>query len=888
MMLGRSLLHYTVVEKLGEGGMGVVYKARDTHLDRFVALKVLPPDRVNNEERKRRFIQEAKAASALNHPNIVTIYDIATDQNTTFIAMEFVPGKTLAEAIPRQGLALAPVLHYAVQIADGLTRAHQASIIHRDLKPGNIMISDDGRVRILDFGLAKLADPSIESNDATRTLASNSAPKTHEGMVVGTAAYMSPEQAEGRTVDRRTDIFSFGVLLYEMLTGRRPFLGQSRLQTLSAIVNESPRPLSETVPPVPVELERLVDRCLRKDPNRRWQNMADVRIALLDLKEESDSGRLTASSPRIAAKPARKRWLYAAAAVIIVAAVAGWLLRSREPQQTVPDLQPIPLTAFEGDERDPAFSPDGNQIAFSWGPEGGVFNTYVKLIGPGDPIRLTNGPLVERMSQWSPDGKWIAFSREGRIVAIPALGGPERVIISPGTHPTWTPDSKYLVVPVEGSLYLAPLEGGERRLLVPPMEKDGAKYPAGADAVAPDGRTIAMNFRASGRNVGVGFDLLGSQPGPLYFISLGEGYAVRGEPRRVTPEDWNVASWSWTPDSRAVIAIRDINNANLGGDTAMYRIALAGGEPQRLAFAGDNPWYLDVARSGHRLAYTRLRVDVNLYREELDSDGTLTKSGELIGSSSRRDFQAKYAPDRSRIAFASNRSGSDEIWVADRDGRNLVQLTQSANPEGTGMPVWSPDGSRLAFTMRPAGANATDIFVIRASGGVPERLTDHPGIDLTPSWSRDGAWVYFTSNRNGQVQIWKVAATRGMATQVAAAPDGAAAVESLDGEHLYMVGRQGIRRVPKAGGNSQTLAQDPVAIGSFDVTSRGIFYLSPARDLQSAALRLLPSSGGEPKTLGTIPHRVGTGLSVASDHSSILYSQCDQCAADIMLVENFK
>src|SRR4030095_7741968 len=242
-MMGRRLLHYEVVEKLGEGGMGVVYKARDTHLDRFVALKVLPPDRVNNEERKRRFIQEAKAASALNHPNIVTIYDIATDQNTTFIAMEFVPGKTLAEAIPRQGLALAPVLHYAVQIADGLARAHQASIIHRDLKPGNIMISDDGRVRILDFGLAKLADPSIESNDATRTLASNSAPKTHEGMVVGTAAYMSPEQAEGRTVDRRTDIFSFGVLLYEMLTGRRPFLGQSRLQTLSAIVNESPRPL---------------------------------------------------------------------------------------------------------------------------------------------------------------------------------------------------------------------------------------------------------------------------------------------------------------------------------------------------------------------------------------------------------------------------------------------------------------------------------------------------------------------------------------------------------------------------------------------------------------------------------------------------------------------
>jgi eukaryotic-like serine/threonine-protein kinase len=886
-VLGTTLLHYAITEKLGEGGMGVVYKARDTHLDRFVALKILPPDRISSEERKRRFIQEAKAASALNHPNIVTIYDIATDRDTTFIAMEFVPGQTLADAIPRLGLPLGQALKYAVQIADGFARAHEAGIVHRDLKPGNIMIGSDGRVRIVDFGLAKLTEPAVGADDVT--IGDDPWHDTDEGIVVGSVAYMSPEQAGGDKVDTRTDIFSFGVVLYEMLAGHTPFAGPSRAATLSAILKDSPKPLSAIARRIPPEVERLVDRCLRKDPDRRWQHMQDVRVALLDLKEESDSGRLAAAPQETVARSS-KRWRYAAAAaaVVIAAAMGWWWIPPSVRQLAGEGPQPVPLTSFAGDERDPAFSPDGNQIAFSWGPEGGVFNTYVKLIGPGDPIRLTKGPLVERMSQWSPDGKWIAFSREGRIVAIPALGGPERVIISPGTHPTWTPDSKYLVVPVEGSLYLAPLEGGERRLLVPPMEKDGAKYPAGAGAVAPDGRTIAMNFRASGRNVGVGFDLLGSQPGPLYFISLGEGYAVRGEPRRVTPEDWNVASWSWTPDSRAVIAIRDINNANLGGDTAMYRIALAGGEPQRLAFAGDNPWYLDVARSGHRLAYTRLRVDVNLYREELDSDGTLTKSGELIGSSSRRDFQARYAPDRSRIAFASNRSGSDEIWVADRDGRNLVQLTQSANPEGTGMPVWSPDGSRLAFTMRPAGANATDIFVVRASGGVPERLTDHPGIDLTPSWSRDGAWVYFTSNRNGQVQIWKVAATRGMATQVAAAPDGAAAVESLDGEHLYLVGRQGIRRVPKAGGNSTTLAQDPIAIGSFDLTSRGIFYLSPARDLQSAALRLLPSSGGEPKTLGTIPHRVGTGLSVASDHSSILYSQCDQCAADIMLVENFK
>ena len=248
-MIGRTISHYEIIEKLGEGGMGVVYKARDTHLDRFVAIKMLPPEKVADAERKRRFVQEAKSASALNHPNIITIHDIASDNGLDFIAMEYVPGKALNQLIARKGLPLVEALRYAVQIADALATAHAAGIIHRDLKPGNVMVSGApercGLVKVLDFGLAKLADKGNSSDrEFTASMHQDDTPASGEGSIVGTVSYMSPEQAEGKKVDARSDIFSFGALLYEMVTGRRAFQGDSRLSTLSAILREEPKPAS--------------------------------------------------------------------------------------------------------------------------------------------------------------------------------------------------------------------------------------------------------------------------------------------------------------------------------------------------------------------------------------------------------------------------------------------------------------------------------------------------------------------------------------------------------------------------------------------------------------------------------------------------------------------
>jgi len=310
-LVGRVVSHYQFLEKLGAGGMGDIYKAHDARLNRFVAVKVLSSINAGDPERRRRFIQEAQAASGLNHPNIITIHDIVNEPEGDYMVMEFVSGKTLVDMIPKGGLRPPQALKYGVQMADALSVAHAAGIVHRDLKPGNVMVTDSGLVKVLDFGLAKLTDrgPASNMGDNTQTIAD--APLTVEGSIIGTVSYMSPEQAQGKKVDTRSDIFSFGVVFYEMLTGSRAFNGDSALSTLSAILRDEHRPMVELVSDVPPQLEMLITRCLRKNPDERWQSMKDVLAALGALKHESDSGQLYRSriqavemSPR---PPAQKK-----------------------------------------------------------------------------------------------------------------------------------------------------------------------------------------------------------------------------------------------------------------------------------------------------------------------------------------------------------------------------------------------------------------------------------------------------------------------------------------------------------------------------------------------------------------------------------------------------
>jgi len=524
-LTGRTLSHYRVLEKLGEGGMGVVYKALDTRLNRPVALKVLPSDRVSDPERKRRFVKEARATSALNHPNIITIYDIDQTESVDFIAMEYVAGKSLDELIPRSGMQLGQALKVAIQIAEGLSRAHTAGIIHRDLKPSNIMVTGDGLVKILDFGLAKLTERQSPSGPEAGQPTSISA-ETEKGTIAGTAAYMSPEQAEGRPIDARSDIFAFGSVLYEMVTGRRAFQGDSHISTVAAVLKEEPRPPSQLASDIPPGLERAIQRCLRKDTARRWQHIEDVKVELEELKAESDSQSDSAGHPVI---QRHRRWLWAALIGIALVAAGVWLWRLRTGIE-LPPPQVVPLTSYPGQEHSPTFSPEGDRVAFSWdGEKLDNRDIYVKAVGETYKLRLTTDAAPDVFPAWSPDGRYIAFYRTGAaekrgIYLISALGGQERkvsdrtlldgVYMSTSGGLSWTPDGKWLAgarprpagttAEDPSGICLIPVDGGVVRRITAPKAPLLDLYPA----VSPDGKRIAFGAR---RSLPTGTD---SQPGP--------------------------------------------------------------------------------------------------------------------------------------------------------------------------------------------------------------------------------------------------------------------------------------------------------------------------------------------------------------------------------------
>lgn len=522
-----------------------MWKAHDTELDRPVALKTLPAVTAADVSFRNRFLQEARSASALNHPNIITIHDILRQDGATYLVMEFVDGKSFDELIPKKGMRLHDALKSAIQIAGALTAAHKIGIVHRDLKPGNVMVTPAGVVKVLDFGLAKLVEPTaLSEDDATRSAEA----LTEKGVIVGTINYMSPEQAEGRAVDTRSDIFSFGSLLYEMISGERAFRRESRVSTLSAVINEEPSPLSGA----PHELVKLLSRCLRKDPERRMHHMADVKLALEELEEEWESGKL---DPSAALSKRGGKWIWPAVAGLL--AVGGLMVVyvSRQPlPKEVPQLKPIPLTSFAGDETDPTLSPDGNQVAFSWNGENrDNADIYVKLVSGGLPLRLTTNPARDHAPTWSPDGSQIAFLRSDSsnasqelLMLISPLGGPERELTRKSsdiidTGLAWTPDGKSIAFAdrpsrseATFSIFLISLATSQRRRLTttPPRSHGDLRM-----SFSPDGKYLAFARHPN------------SSVADLYFLEL----VKDAEPKRLASGRSQIQNIAWTSSSKEIV-----------------------------------------------------------------------------------------------------------------------------------------------------------------------------------------------------------------------------------------------------------------------------------------------------------------------------------------------
>ncbi len=774
-MIGRTVLHYRIVEKVGEGGMGGVYKARDLHLDRFVALKVLPPERTSDPDRRLRFIQEARTASALNHANIVTIHDIAEVDGTHFIVMEYVSGKTIDQRIGRSGLRVGETLKYAVQIAEALAKAHAAGVVHRDLKPSNVIVTDDGVVKILDFGLAKLREPAQEGEvGTTATAESGIKPITEDGAIVGTVAYMSPEQAEGKAVDARSDIFSFGAMLYEMLTGRKAFQGDSKISTLSAILYREPAPLG---PEVPRDLEKVVTRCLRKDPERRFQHMEDLKVALNELKEESDSGRLASGvfAPGVGGGPGRRRAAWAAGVVLAVLALTAWYFL--RPAARVGNRAPEPETArtghltllFSSDGRasDPAVSPDGKMIAYV-AEDKGREDLFVSRVAGGGRVRLTDDEALESTPEFSPDGERIVFTRAGsdsrrpEVWTVPTLGGQAARVLPDALEAAWSADGTRLALvlrrPGEGDTLATCASDGTN--LAPVLRSDG-NYPFFRHpAWSPDG-TQLVAVRSTG---GVA--------GELWLVPM------QGVPRRLWVDAPNVSSNEpvFTADGRGIL-----HESNRAGATNLWILPLGGGPPTRLTTGPGPDQSPSAARSGV-ITFLNARSRCGLIvcdlaggeKREIMShsaymwspafspkgdDLTISLSGKdgswhvwivpVRGGSARQltssplpEVYARFTPDGASVLYHTWSSAPDRIWRVPLAGGAPVAVTPARDEDDAYADV-SPDGRWIAFARTEQ--EITRVYVAPLAGGAARRLTDLPS--TLPRWSPDGRTIAFSANR---------------------------------------------------------------------------------------------------------------------------------------------
>ena len=863
--------HYRVLERIGGGGMSDVYLAEDVRLGRKVALKLLAPEFVNSQERLRRFLHEGKAASSLNHPNIVTVYEAGDEGGISYIAAEFVEGQTLAQRVADGPLALAECLRIAHEAASALAVAHAAGVVHRDIKPENIMVRNDGLVKVLDFGIAR----STELLPAQVT-------RTHPGAILGTPRYMSPEQARGQQTDARTDVFSLAAVIYEIASGRPAFPGKTVADQLAAILHDETPTLAIRGSS---QLDAVLKKAMSKDREHRYASMAAF---LEDLDRLSGGRRISIE----AAAPNRQRLRLRIAAALLVALMGagGYFLYLQGRDRNAGPQRPqriVPLGSFPGAKIGLSFSSDGNRIAFCWNDPSerpGSSHVYVKTVGAGEPQRLTNDRYSDSVPSWSPDGRYIAFMRiepagPTGLYVVPAAGGTERRVADAATGISWLPDSKQIAVSVaipgkeSTGIALIPLAGGPPRLLT-----DTEKYTDNTPSISFDGKRIAFvrNFTPSSRE--------------LMVAELGSDSQLH-DLRQWTHDNRVISSVAWNANGREVVF-----TSNRGGQMQIWRIA-GPGESPRLVETGATAMNVATTRDGRRLAYVMDFTDSNIY--EYRSAGLRSGLPSLFTSvakplfvSSREDHSAALSPDGTRVAFVSNRSGAPELWIGDESGGPARQLTTWSAPS-TGSPKWSPDGKWIVFDSTAGFSN--DLYVIAAEGGKPRRLTFEDSAESQPFWSTDGRFVFYVSNRNGgRSQIWRIPVEGGEQLAITKGVAGEGKL-SPDGKTIYF--RRGIfsKGLSSVGVNGQ----DERAIPEFaDIPVRrlwavakdGIYFFVKESE-QSGWVRFFSFATRrfhDVLKLDKPPIWDLPCLEVSPDGRQLLYSAVDSKIGDLMMIENFR
>ncbi len=697
-MVGRTLGQYRVVEKLGAGGMGEVYRATDARLGRDVALKFLPEVFARDPDRLARFEREARLLASLNHPNIAAIHGLEEADGVRFLVLELVEGETLAERLAGGSLPVEEVLSAGRQIAEGLESAHSKGIIHRDLKPANIKITPEGKAKILDFGLAKAFEGEALARDLSQSPTLSDV-ATRSGVVLGTAAYMSPEQARGKTVDTRTDIWAFGCVLYEALSGRLAFRGDTVSDTVAGILRGEPD--WHLLPPqTPASLRRLLRRCLQKDAARRLQHIGDARLEL-------EEALATEPEPSTAVAPPtswRAVALWCAASFLVGAAVVGLALWPRNgggPRQK--PMQFSVVTNFAGVEAQPALSPDGRSLVFVSNRDG-PYDLYVGLVTGGSLVRITNDPNLKVRPRWSPDGSRIAYARLNEsglwdIWVVPALGGTPRRLIASGTDPAWSPDGEQLAYAhaVTGTLWVADATGGNPREVTSSEPTAEHRQPT----FSRDGGRLAFVRRGRGPY------------GELAVVEIGSGKV-----QELTHDGGLVLSPVWSPDDGYVYFA-----SSRGGTVNIWKIAAAGGEPVPITAGQGADAELDLSADGKRLVFSVYRENQNLAEVGLMKPGGQTLKW-LTRDSARSATSPAYSPDGLRIAYFSSRQGAEveTIWVMEADGSDAVQLVDDGHINI--YPQWTPDGQGLVYTSRPRGVLSGEAEVRRVplTGAPPELL----------------------------------------------------------------------------------------------------------------------------------------------------------------------